>query len=270
MRIRYRDDSIMQDGGHTYQATNEAPEILTKLLDKIDPAFKIKNVGSICSGGEIPILFLAPRYENVIAVDNSRGSLMWAILKAQLLRNLPVADVRKLLGTGPLDITNNDLLKIGRRLARRGLAITGYNNVMLDVTGIWSKLTDSQLTAAAQSLGKIQFVHGDMILVWEKAAKDLGGLDLIYTSNAMAFSTSPTVGSRSSLWPSQKFADVLKPGGYLLSTSDPNADGVSTFDIVATDNGSRSIYTGGMHWNYWLGRKPLSGKVDTTIVPAKV
>ena len=280
MRIRYRDDDILTDGGHGYSATNEAPEALTKLIDKIDPAFKVENVGSICSGGEIPILVLAPRYPNVIAVDNSRGSLMWAILKAQMLRNLDPADVQKIF-SAPLDLTNADLQKIARRLVRRGLALSGYQGPSTrNITDIWSKVMPAELTVAAQSLGNIQFVHGDMALTWEKEAALVGGLDLIYTSNAMTFGAPANKGA---FWPVKKFADILKPGGYVLSTSDPNYGtaghngGVNNpygiamstipaeFDIIAAGTASRTVYTDGMNWQYWLGRKPLDGKPPTQL-----
>lgn len=278
MRIRYRDDSLLQDGGNGYYATNEDPETLIKLLDKVDPGFKIKNVGCICSGGEVPLLVMAPRFENVTAVDNSRASLMWAMLKANLLRELPSKDVKTILSAPSIDITNAEVVKIASRLRRRGLSFQSATGP--DLNGIWSKLTEAEIDKIAKSMGNIQFVHGDMVLTWEKVAKEVGGLDLIYTSNAMTFQSphNPGIDSKGTgkggAWPNQRFADLLAPGGYILATTDPNQNTqyygpiattyTSPFDIVHSVSSNRNTYTGGMNWAYYLARKKAATSAKTT------
>src|ERR1051326_4607040 len=75
------EDRFAGHNGQGYAITNEEPEVWAELLDGLpetasaaaDGRLPFRRALSICSGGEVPLLTLLPRVEEVIAVDHNYG-----------------------------------------------------------------------------------------------------------------------------------------------------------------------------------------------------
>lgn len=76
--------------------TNEDPRIHSELLRKAKRQ-RFKKAASICSGGEIPLLVLLPRCEEVVAVDHALQAILNAVVKTILLCELGVDGFMDLL-----------------------------------------------------------------------------------------------------------------------------------------------------------------------------
>jgi hypothetical protein len=265
-RVRFKDNLLLQNIVHSYPASNERLDILGELVDEAQKLGPVKKVGSICSGGEVPLQVFAPRGFNVTAIDYSRESMLWAVAKTMLIQQHEPAKVREMLAKETAILTDPDFLAILDKCRRKGLVITNHyapGNTDYRLKGVskyWQKLTDDQLAQIAKASSRIEFVHGCM----SKELAAGGPFDLIYTSNALTFTTAD--GKYLNL--NELYKTSLRPGGFILSTSPPDRTNGYSGDPTVRDLTtlkSKSAHGNGgsdyVNWTYYLAQYIPSPRV---------
>jgi hypothetical protein len=205
--IRFTDLRPTYVGSHYYIVPNESVNGWIHLVESLKTRFK--HAGSICSGGEVPLLVLLPFADKVTAIDHSYKSLAIAISKVLLLRNHTadqLIQMNKVTLNGLITEFQKDLPESLRcfNIANDLCCESGSYGT---VTGKWRKIGLHRIDAIRERLDDIDFIHGDL--------RDLPRVDCIYTSNAAGH-------ERHDKAPSEAFTkDVcrsLVSGGHLLSS----------------------------------------------------
>lgn len=216
--------------------TNESVDAFIKLLDGLGRRFR--RAGAICSGGEVPLIVLAPRCEEVLAIDHVYRPLAVAYTKALLLADgkekALVANTKeefeaawnavkprlpeKLVGHWPAGMYYE--YKYGPD--GRGYYDPPPTANMMTVSHHtfaheWAKYAEEWIQAARTSVAKVQFLHGDFT--------DLPGtFDLLYLSNMLEHTSRHDNPASKYNWdkktapPIEKVDALLEPGGYVLMT----------------------------------------------------
>lgn len=214
--ISFQDEYPQFNGpGHT--VTNEEPELWRALLKGKKP----KKVGSIASGGEIPLLCFLPKASEVVAVDHAYRAILVVYIKALMLQTLGADKTKafledgdkKTLGAIVSDLSKQlpDTLaaaykKVSNSYDSGSSALLGSDLVSYRST--WHYATRNTLNAARRNLDKLSLVHGDI-----RDLDKYGPFDVLYISNAYEHT------DRYSKRPSANiFLNLVKPGGWLLAS----------------------------------------------------
>lgn len=198
-----------------YDATNEDLRIHHMLLEEAMKRGPVKHVACIASGGEVPLQVLAPKVKSVVAIDYSRRSLAWAIAKTILLQSHEPEQAIALLSAQSLDAPEWDevLMKTAKR---RLFPLTQLNRkayqMSQDTRRTWRDLPADDVRTIAKASRRIEYIHGDLNL----HLKERAPYDLLYVSNALTFHT-----SEGKYLDYQALAGLLRPGGFMISTTDP-------------------------------------------------
>ena len=244
-----------------HKVTNESPIVHLEVLRQIRSEMKYfgEKAGSICSGGEIPLLLLSLGYR-VRAFDISRMSCATALVKIALLRKLGVwrfldqllnksvdstiEILKEIAAELPPEVLKDDLSK-GRykELVGRYKFTDSWSSAWITENDIreWQKVYKdyplSRLEAAVEALGRgnLTICHANF--------KDVNEVfDVLYLSNSVGWSGGFEAGHVSKL---------VKPHGFAIGTNvDITMDGI-------LDRKWQSDYTPGpiMNWSYHLWRK---------------
>lgn len=159
-----------------YAFTNEEPVLFAKALDESGRTFQ--RAASICSGGEVPLQIIAPRVQELIAIDHSYAALAAAMTKALLLRHLGAKDFRNHIMNGAqfskdlVTTVQKDLPSVLQQRWRY------FDYTAPHFQSYWT-LEEAHLQTILDSLDKITFVHGDL-----NDLPNFGTFDLLYISNA--------------------------------------------------------------------------------------
>ena len=214
MPIQFTDHYKDYNGGSHFSVTNEEPFLHAYLLDKYTGGKTFPKAGVIASGGEIPLLAIAPVCDSVVAIDHNYGSLAFAAAKILLLETL-----------GPRELYERMLYA-----HERGLVVALFASVSKDLPDVlrphfdkvlsdyyscstlrkyWSYFPLAMIERGAAHCHKIHLVHGDFNDLVEFGAP----FDLLYVSNATSTSHYPR-GSKNSGYG----AGGLKPNFKTLAT----------------------------------------------------
>lgn len=190
---------------------------------------RFDNVGTIASGGEIPLFVMLPRAASVVAVDHSYRSLYVTFMKALLFQSMSLPKLRRLTenanaytpfaeACAKLEHMLPEVLRTKHTMV--GTTKNSYNAPITyaDYPAIRREIYHTPSAAVwlgLRNLENLTLIHGDLT--------DLSGygapFDLLYVSNA----TDHT--NRTKLYP--KLADwsnLIRDGGFLLSTTQEGVD----------------------------------------------
>lgn len=189
-----------------YFSTNEEPSVHLELLKGLKG---IKRVGSIASGGEVPIAFLSKGYD-VVAIDHAYLALASTYAKIELLKQLGAGKTRDLVLNQPYE----DSLKVFKDIAagapeklRPHIEKFSLSN-HIDLRRELYFMPFPVLARAAKHLENIVLLHGDLSDLAKR-----GPFDCLYISNATEHT------GRSGRVTLQSVADLVKLDGYVLTTS---------------------------------------------------
>lgn len=250
--------------GWVYECTNEDLPTLRSLTSTAVRGGwflrRVKKVGSIASGGEVPLTVLLPAVKGeLIAVDHSLGSLAWAFFKVHLLQRFPTTtEFKKWLK----DVDEAEFTKVFKEViatlpfsAPNYLVGWGMSSNLEHIRNQWLSTPAALLSKARERLDLITFIHGDITDI-----APYGPFDLLYVSNALAHVTSKTN--------QEHTGDAIKPlltaRGKVIATHDltpvlgpPQANKLTTWDSIkyvrVTNPTTR---WGNITWNYNLYQKP--------------
>lgn len=193
-----------------YTVTNEECVFLNQLLGKRS----FKKAGCVLSAGEVLLSVVLSRCKQVTAVDHSYGSIAVAYMKVLMLEKYGVKGFKQMLMDKPsAELLTEfqavypnlpDALQKNFKLQNSALSYGG-----MEIRREWYFLPEKSIERAFSRLDKVSFIHGDI--------HDLGvdgPLDLLYTSNAHEH-----VGRDGKAKTIQGFAQLIKPGGFLLCTT---------------------------------------------------
>lgn len=235
--IQFEDLYSSYDATGGYIVTNEEPDIHRELLS---PCKGLKKVGSIASGGEVPLFVFLSRGSRVYAVDHCYKALASAYLKARMLQQLGGEGTRDILAPPTVDAYNTttpDLLRIKEFIKTLAdvpeplLKILTYSTFSFDgVRREWGLCSPNLLEKTVRHLSKLTLIHGDL-----GDLKKYAPLDCLYISNALEHS------GRAGTPKTADLASLLKPGGLLLTTG--NAKPANTeFTLVKEIRGYRTSW----------------------------
>lgn len=221
-----------------YAVTNEEPEVINMLLGNK----RYNKIGSIASSGEILLLCLLQRaVESIVAVDHSYQSLHTAYLKALLLKKHGADVIRDAVLNKPWDNWQKLLAGAKKELPTAIVTTPRYSAGSYDLPNIrreWYYTPKAALKRGVRNLGKLSFVHGDVVDLAE-----YGPFDLLYTSNAHEH-----VSRETRKRTVDEFVSLLSVGGILLIAS--NSPHVvlkgSPFQVIKSFRGLRTA------WHYQL------------------
>jgi len=252
-------------GGYT--STNEEPRIHTALIEAHHPE-GFQRAAAISSGGEIPILVLLTRAEEVVAIDHSYMALAYAYLKVALLSHMGAVEFHKQM----LKKDEPTMLRVqaeAKSLMPLVLRDKVYSHPSILYGSEFWAVPIETLELILSRLDKLTFVHGDLTDLTR-----YGVFDVLYISNALEHT------GRSGKSPKMEdFRTIVKEdGGLVLLTSaksSTNAKYAGPFDGWEALNATKGNIVGdmwkGQTWDYRLLRKcPMPPPVlgDTTNLPA--
>lgn len=210
-------------GGSHYASTNECVQVNTAFA-KV-PARK-KLAVAICSGGEVPLLCLLPIYDRVIAIDNSWGSMIHAIVKATyLMRTHPCEATRTIRA-----ITNGEYYNLAQKMAPWIPAVAQPHLTKIQhpydindkhcMIEYWKPVLSVDLIRTIRDrLDNLTFIHGDLEFDLPSYCHDA---DLIYTSNALDYSRCMRDTRQYRAPDVEEIArKCLRPGGHIISMRAP-------------------------------------------------
>lgn len=211
-----------------YLTTNEEPMVHRDLLK----GYRIRKAASICSGGEVPLLVLLPRCQQVFAVDHSYKALACTYAKATLLTKLGADKMKELFVGGTLAISIKALTDhvrpedapeplrkyldpgvIKGKYISHGLGLTFTNGTYTDIRREMHYTPLSMLRLAAKHIDRLRLIHGDLT----DLAK-YGPFNLLYASNAREHFNR---NSKNPTWP--EISSLVKDNGLLLDTCYPGS-----------------------------------------------
>jgi len=215
--IPFQDEYPQFDGaGHV--VTNEEPELWRSLLKGKKP----KKVGSIASGGEIPLLCFLPKGSEVVAIDHAYRPILACYIKALMLQKLGADKTKALLEDGDRKAMTELVQDLAKELPDSLTSIYkkvstsyGYSSasaaIGTDLTSYrstWHYATRNTLNAALRNLDKLTLVHGDL-----RDLAKYGPFDVVYISNAYEHTNRDRQRPSSAVFP-----DLVKPGGWILAS----------------------------------------------------
>lgn len=195
--------------GTLHAATNEEPAIHSILIRNLK---KIKKIGSIASGGEIPLLCFLTRNRKVVAIDHSYLSLGAFFSKVALIKKYGAKTIQDKF-TEARHGEDVQLLfdEISNKIPEpcRAFKVSDHYSSFTDMRREFIYASICQINRAMRNINNLTLVHGDLTLDLEK----YGPFDLLYISNAFQHA-----GREGSPTPN-KIKPLVKIGGYVLATS---------------------------------------------------
>lgn len=191
-----------------FSTTNEDVTLWQEILKDVD----IHDAAAICSGGEIGLFLLLPRISSrLVLVDHSYESLYYALVKYILLKERDSGEVYSLftdrlktseLGSAVGAISHLLPAKVSLK----------YESIMerhLEISRVWMKIPESNVSQAKEKLDQVKFIHGDMSDLQREEP-----FGFFYISNALEHEdrnrTKPDIAAIQS---------VVRPGGFILCSS---------------------------------------------------
>lgn len=203
----FKDIHPAHDGGG-YSCTNEEPHIHTALIDRYHPKGKtFQRAAAISSGGEIPILVLLSRAEEVIAIDHSYMALGHAYLKCIMLDLFGPKAFLDMITTGD-HATATKMFTEAKPLVPTCMHPRLYSFDVSSNKKFWN-ISLETLTLIHSRLDKLTFVHGDLTDL-----SHFGVFDVLYISNALEHQGRSRKGPKM-----DDFRTFVKDDGLVLMTT---------------------------------------------------
>jgi len=214
MTVVFKDAYKTYDNRNYYYVPNEGVLAWRNLLKRIP----IYRAAAICSSGEIGLFSILPLVRReLVLVDHSYGSLKVAMMKYILLEIKGAEETYRLFTRASENELLGEVMKLRHLLPDRVCA----SDVSMVSKGAqyrykkeWNNIPQKLSKKAVTKLGRVRFVHGDIMDLAEE-----GKFGLLYISNALEHLNRHR---ESLIIRIEQIESLINPGGYVVIATHPN------------------------------------------------